>query len=83
MILRVYVLDSDRFMGGRKQTVTVGGQYMGTIENFEKGRWLEVPLKAEDTASGGIRVRAHACRPPRMIETTTPAANTNTIIPNR
>ncbi len=55
--LRLYVSDSDRFMGGRKETVTVAGKSLGTIEDFQKGRWLEMPLAAEDTAAGKIPIQ--------------------------
>jgi hypothetical protein len=56
--LRLYVLDSDNFLGGRKQTLTVAGKSLGTIEDFQKGRWLEQPLTAADTESGKILIRA-------------------------
>jgi hypothetical protein len=60
--LRLYVLDSDNFTGGRKQTVTVAGKSLGTIEEFQKGRWLEQPLTAADTESGKILVRVENAR---------------------
>jgi hypothetical protein len=60
--LRLYVLDSDNFVVGRKQTVTVAGKSLGTIEGFQKGRWLEQPLTATDTESGKILIRAENTR---------------------
>ena len=47
---------------GRKQTVTVAGKSLGTIEGFQKGRWLEQPLTAADTKSGKILIRAENAR---------------------
>ena len=60
--LRLYVLDSDTFVGGRKQTLTVAGKSLGTVEGFQKGRWLEQPLTAADTESGTILIRAENAR---------------------
>jgi hypothetical protein len=40
----------------------VAGKSLGTIEGFQKGRWLEQPLTAVDTKSGKILVRAENTR---------------------
>ena len=42
--------------------MTVAGKSLGTIEGFQKGRWLEQPLTAADTESGKILIRAENAR---------------------
>ena len=56
--MRLFVTDSDNFLGGRKQEVFVAGKSLGVIENFQEGRWLEQPLTKQDTATGKILIRA-------------------------
>jgi hypothetical protein len=60
--LRLYLIDLDHFFGGRKQTVTVAGKSLGTIENFDQGRWLEQPLTAAETAAGKISIQVSNAR---------------------
>jgi hypothetical protein len=60
--LRLYVIDLDHFFGGRKQTVTVAGKSLGTIEDFQEGRWLEQPLTAAETATGKILIQVTNAR---------------------
>lgn len=45
---------------GRVQTVQVQGRRLATVESFEDGLWLAVPIKEEHTAAGviGIVIRA-------------------------
>jgi hypothetical protein len=52
--LRLYVLDSDNFRGGRRQEITIGGKSLGVIEKFQEGRWLERPISVEETADGKV-----------------------------
>ena len=54
--LRLFILDGDNLSGGRKQTVRVAGKLIGEYENFQSGKWIEVPVSATDTASGRIPV---------------------------
>jgi hypothetical protein len=54
--LRMFILDGDNFGGGRKETINVAGRNVGTFENFQQGRWVEVPIAAADTAEGVIPV---------------------------
>jgi len=54
--LRLFIIDGDNFAGGRKQSVSVAGRLVGEYENFQAGRWIEVPLCAADTANGRIPV---------------------------
>jgi hypothetical protein len=54
--LRLYLLDGDNFYGGRRESVTVAGRLIGEYENFQAGRWVEVPISASDTANGDIPV---------------------------
>jgi len=56
--VRVFVIDPDNFEGGRKQRVSVAGISLGTIENFNEGRWLEQHVTAAQTGTGKILVRA-------------------------
>ena len=56
-ILRLYITDPDNFEGGRKETINVGGETVGTFENFQQGRWIDVPISAEKTANGQLSVK--------------------------
>lgn len=56
--LRLYVIDPDRYCGGRRQEVFVEDQSLGVIENFIEGRWLECPVKKPATADGKVMIRA-------------------------
>ena len=56
--VRVYIIDPDNFMGGRKESVVIAGQTFGPFDNFQKGRWIECPVSADKTASGTIDVSA-------------------------
>jgi hypothetical protein len=56
-LLRLYILDPDNFMGGRKETIVVAGDTVGTFENFQQGRWVEVPIGAEKTANGKVSIQ--------------------------
>jgi hypothetical protein len=60
--LRLYVIDPDNFEGGRRQTVTVAGKLLATIERFEGGKWLEAAVAAEQTAEGKLTVQARNAR---------------------
>jgi len=56
--VRVYVIDPDSFEGGRKQQVFIAGDDLGTLENFQDGKWLEHPVSAGQTANGKVLIRA-------------------------
>ncbi|MDE3067440.1 MAG: DUF2961 domain-containing protein [Verrucomicrobiota bacterium] len=56
-MLRLYIIDPDNYMGGRKETLVVGGQTVGTFENFQDGRWIEVPVGPKETADGKLNIR--------------------------
>ena len=56
--LRLYIIDPDNFQGGRKETIVVGGDNVGTFENFQTGRWIDVPVSAEKTAEGKLSIQA-------------------------
>ncbi len=55
-LLRLYVLDSDNFRGGRRQEMSVNGQSLGVIEKFQEGRWIEHPLGPSQTESGKVTI---------------------------
>jgi hypothetical protein len=55
--LRLYIIDPDDYEGGRKETIIVGGDNVGTFDNFQKGRWIDVPVGAEKTADGKLRIK--------------------------
>jgi hypothetical protein len=57
-IVRVYVIDPDRFEGGRRQTVSVAGNSLGLVENFREGRWLEQRISPEQSSEGKLMIRA-------------------------
>jgi hypothetical protein len=55
--LRLYIIDPDNHEGGRKETIVVGGETVGTYENFQAGRWIDVPVSAEKTADGKLSIQ--------------------------
>ena len=55
--LRLYITDPDNFGGGRKETIIVGGETIGTLENFQRGRWIDVPVGADKTADGKLSIQ--------------------------
>ena len=57
-LVRVYVIDPDNFEGGREQKVVVAGDDLGTLEQFQEGKWLEHRVSADQTADGKVLVRA-------------------------
>lgn len=61
--LKLYILDGDNMGGGRKESVTVAGRKIGDYENFQQGRWIEVPIGAADTAQGTIGVAVENLKP--------------------
>ena len=60
--VRVFILDANKFQGGRKETVRIGGKEAGTFDQFEAGKWIEQPLTAEDTRSGKVTITATNAR---------------------
>lgn len=60
--VRLFVVDPDRFEGGRKQTVAVAGKVLGEVLDFQRGRWLEQRVDAADTAAGKVLVEARNSR---------------------
>lgn len=56
-ILRLYIIDPDNFQGGRKETIIVAGEPVGTFDHFHEGRWIEVPIGPDKTADGKVRVQ--------------------------
>jgi hypothetical protein len=55
--LRLYITDPDNFEGGRKESIAVGGDTVGTFENFQAGRWIDVPVGPEKTADGKLSIK--------------------------
>lgn len=56
-VLRLYIIDPDKYQGGRKETIVVGGETVGTFDHFENGRWVEVPVGPDKTADGKLDVQ--------------------------
>ena len=56
--LRLFILDGDNFLGGRKESITVAGKPVGEYDSFQAGKWVEVPISADQTADGHISVQA-------------------------
>lgn len=56
-VLRLYIVDPDKYQGGRKETIVVAGETVGTFDHFENGRWIEVPLGLDKTADGKVTVQ--------------------------
>jgi hypothetical protein len=57
-LVRVFVIDPDSFMGGRKEKLVIAGDELGPIENFQDGKWIERPITAAQTADGVVTIRA-------------------------
>jgi len=55
--LKLYIIDPDNFGGGRKETIVVGGETVGTFEHFQQGRWIEVPVGADKTGDGKLSIQ--------------------------
>lgn len=60
--VRMFVIDPDNFQGGRKQMVTVGNVSLGTVENFQKGMWIEALVTAEASKDGKVPIRIENAR---------------------
>jgi hypothetical protein len=56
--LRLYVIDPDSFQGSRKEEVLVAGKSLGTVGQFQEGRWLEQPIGPAESADGKILIQA-------------------------
>ncbi len=56
--VRVYVIDADSFHGGRKEKVTIAGDDVATVEDFQIGEWLEHPVTVAQTEAGKVLVKA-------------------------
>jgi hypothetical protein len=56
--LRVYVIDPDNFMGGRRQQMHMAERDLGEIRDFQAGRWLETHITPELSESGKVLIRA-------------------------
>jgi hypothetical protein len=52
--LKLFILDGDQ--RGREETITVEGRPVGRFDHFEAGRWVEVPVSADDAADGRVSV---------------------------
>ena len=61
--LKLFIIDGDNFLGGRKQSITAAGKLIGEHENFQSGRWVEIPISAADTADGRIPVVVKNLKP--------------------
>ncbi|HPO16521.1 MAG TPA: DUF6259 domain-containing protein [Candidatus Hydrogenedentes bacterium] len=56
--LRLFVIDPDRFYGGRREEINVDGVSLGAIENFSEGRWLEYDVPKSATKDGSVVIQA-------------------------
>ena len=60
--VRVFIIDADKFKGGRKETLSIAGKEVGAFDNFVAGKWIEQPLTADDTRSGKVTITATNAR---------------------
>ncbi|MCS7239520.1 MAG: DUF2961 domain-containing protein [Thermoguttaceae bacterium] len=56
-ILRLFMIDPDRFQGGRHQEILVNDKSVAQVKDFEDGRQLEIPVDASLTQNGQILLR--------------------------
>jgi hypothetical protein len=61
--LRMFIIDGDNFAGGRRQSIRVAGRLIGVYQDFQAGRWIEVPISPSDTAAGRIPVVMNNLKP--------------------
>lgn len=61
--LRVFVIDPDRFAGGRAERLRIDGREFAVVQDFKAGKWIETPVTAADTADGRIAVAAENLKP--------------------
>jgi hypothetical protein len=57
-LVRAYVIDPDNFEGGRKEKLSIAGDDLDPIGNFQAGKWIEHRVSAGQTADGQVAVRA-------------------------
>lgn len=62
-ILRVFVIDPDRFGGGRTEQLTVEGRELGSVREFKEGKWIEAPVSSQDTADGLVQITVRNLHP--------------------
>ena len=55
--LRLYIIDPDNYAGGRKETLIVEGQTVGTFQNFQAGQWIDVPITAVQTTDHQLNIQ--------------------------
>jgi len=55
--LRLFILDGDNFLGGRRESITVQDRLIGEYDSFQAGKWVEVPISADQTEDGSIAVQ--------------------------
>ncbi len=61
--LKLFIIDGDNFGGGRKESVRVAGRLIGQYDNFQTGKWIDVPISASDTAKGSVPVAVKNLNP--------------------
>ncbi|MBI2433201.1 MAG: DUF2961 domain-containing protein [Candidatus Hydrogenedentes bacterium] len=55
--LRLYCIDSDNFMGGRRQAIFLDNTEISRLdESFEDGVWIEAPVTPEMSADGEFEI---------------------------
>ncbi len=57
-LLRLYIADPDGFGGGREQTIWVQGREVDAYKGFQDGRWIEVPISADQVEQGRLSIAA-------------------------
>lgn len=61
--LRVFVIDPDRFVGGRNERLTLDGREFAVVSDFKNGKWIETRVTAAETADGQIVLAAENFSP--------------------
>lgn len=60
--LRLFIMDPDRFRGGRQQEVRVDGESIGIYQDFQDGQWIECRVTAALSHDGKLRIEAKNLR---------------------
>ncbi len=54
--LRLYIIDPDRFYGGRQEEIKINGASLGLMEDFVSGKWIDYPMTGEMTQGGLVSI---------------------------
>lgn len=57
-LMRIYVIDPDKYWGGRSEKLFIAADEPQSIDHFQTGRWIERRFSPAETADGKVLIRA-------------------------